>query len=55
LLPQCVGVAPEKAIKLTMNDWVRDRLRKDGHVPFAGELLAGGVAGASQVLLQLPL
>ena len=49
LLPQIIGVAPEKAIKLTMNDFVRDKLRVEGHVPFWGEILAGATAGASQV------
>ncbi|RLW11338.1 hypothetical protein DV515_00001538 [Chloebia gouldiae] len=43
LLPQLLGVAPEKAIKLTVNDFVRDKFRtKDGSVPLAAEILAGG-------------
>ncbi|KAI6195726.1 Calcium-binding carrier protein Aralar1 [Aphelenchoides besseyi] len=37
LLPQIIGVAPEKAIKLTMNDFVRDKLTgKDGRIPLIG-------------------
>nr|CAB3266167.1 calcium-binding mitochondrial carrier protein Aralar1-like [Phallusia mammillata] len=55
LIPQLVGVGPEKAIKLTMNDFVRDQLRKDGKVPFVGEMIAGGCAGGSQVLFTNPL
>lgn len=48
LLPQIIGVAPEKAIKLTMNDFMRDKLSVDGRIPFYCEVLAGGCAGASQ-------
>ncbi|KAG0219770.1 mitochondrial aspartate-glutamate transporter agc1 [Mortierella sp. GBA43] len=54
--PQLVGVAPEKAIKLTMNDLVRNHLTdKDGKITFMGELIAGGVAGGSQVVFTNPL
>ncbi|NXB83777.1 CMC1 protein, partial [Vidua chalybeata] len=43
LLPQLIGVAPEKAIKLTVNDFVRDKFtKKDGSIPFPAEVLAGG-------------
>ncbi|KAJ3145831.1 mitochondrial aspartate-glutamate transporter agc1 [Geranomyces variabilis] len=57
LLPQLVGVAPEKAIKLTMNDLVRSHLkdRRTGQVPIWGEILAGCTAGGSQVLFTNPL
>jgi len=55
LIPQLVGVGPEKAIKLTMNDFVRDQLRTDGKVPLWGEILAGGCAGGSQVMFTNPL
>ncbi|KAM7071256.1 electrogenic aspartate/glutamate antiporter SLC25A13, mitochondrial [Acridotheres tristis] len=56
LLPQLLGVAPEKAIKLTVNDFVRDKFRtKDGSVPLAAEILAGGCAGGSQVIFTNPL
>ena len=45
-----IGVAPEKAIKLTVNDFVRDRLTlADGTIPLWAEIVAGGCAGASQV------
>lgn len=56
LLPQLVGVAPEKAIKLTMNDLMRSILRDDkGHISIPAECLAGGIAGMSQVLFTNPL
>ncbi|CAF1085127.1 unnamed protein product [Didymodactylos carnosus] len=56
LVPQLVGVAPEKAIKLTMNDFIRDRLTlKDGTIPLWCEVVAGGCAGASQVTFTNPL
>merc|ERR1712136_739643 len=55
LIPQLVGVGPEKAIKLTMNDFVRDQLRTDGKVSLWGEILAGGCAGGSQVVFTNPL
>ncbi|KAI1722005.1 mitochondrial carrier protein domain-containing protein [Ditylenchus destructor] len=55
LLPQIIGVAPEKAIKLTMNDFMRDKLSVDGRIPFYCEVLAGGCAGASQVVFTNPL
>lgn len=56
LPPQLVGVAPEKAIKLTMNDLVRDKaIRPDGSIALWAELLAGGIAGGSQVMFTNPL
>lgn len=56
LLPQLLGVAPEKAIKLTMNDLVRSLTKdKNGNVPIGAEILAGGVAGGSQVVFTNPL
>ncbi|BFF93092.1 calcium-binding mitochondrial carrier protein Aralar1 [Drosophila madeirensis] len=56
LLPQLMGVAPEKAIKLTVNDLVRDKLSdKRGNIPVWSEILAGGCAGASQVVFTNPL
>jgi solute carrier family 25 aspartate/glutamate transporter 12/13 len=49
LVPQLVGVAPEKAIKLTVNDFIRDRLTlPDGSIPLWSEIAAGACAGASQ-------
>ncbi|XP_038964527.1 electrogenic aspartate/glutamate antiporter SLC25A13, mitochondrial isoform X1 [Rattus norvegicus] len=56
LLPQLLGVAPEKAIKLTVNDFVRDKfMHKDGSVPLLAEIFAGGCAGGSQVIFTNPL
>jgi solute carrier family 25 (mitochondrial aspartate/glutamate transporter), member 12/13 len=55
--PQIVGVAPEKAIKLTVNDLLRGLFedRSKGEIYFPLEVLAGGGAGASQVLFTNPL
>jgi solute carrier family 25 aspartate/glutamate transporter 12/13 len=56
LVPQLIGVAPEKAIKLTVNDLVRDKLtNKNGTIPLWGEVLAGACAGGSQVVFTNPL
>lgn len=43
LVPQLLGVAPEKAIKLTVNDLIRDKFfDKQGNIPRWAEILAGG-------------
>lgn len=43
LVPQLMGVAPEKAIKLTVNDFVRDKfMDKNSNLPLYGEIVAGG-------------
>ena len=57
LLPQLVGVAPEKAIKLTMNDLMRGLLKdkNSGTISVMGEVISGGTAGASQVIFTNPL
>lgn len=56
VLPQLVGVAPEKAIKLTVNDIVRGKFTdKDNSIALSAELLAGGTAGACQVVFTNPL
>ncbi|KAM7201452.1 calcium-binding mitochondrial carrier protein [Rhypophila sp. PSN 637] len=56
VLPQLVGVAPEKAIKLTVNDLVRGWLSdKQGNIKYSHELIAGGTAGACQVVFTNPL
>ncbi|KAK9301823.1 hypothetical protein QLX08_006007 [Tetragonisca angustula] len=56
LVPQLMGVAPEKAIKLTVNDFVRDKfMDKNSNLPLYGEIIAGGCAGASQVIFTNPL
>jgi solute carrier family 25 aspartate/glutamate transporter 12/13 len=54
--PQLVGVAPEKAIKLTVNDLVRGKLsNSEGYLPVWAEVIAGGSAGACQVVFTNPL
>lgn len=56
LVPQLIGVAPEKAIKLTVNDLVRDKFtNKQGVIPGWAEVVAGGCAGGSQVVFTNPL
>ncbi|KAI1169129.1 mitochondrial carrier domain-containing protein [Nemania serpens] len=57
VLPQLVGVAPEKAIKLTVNDLVRGAFtdKKSGQIELPYEILAGGTAGACQVVFTNPL
>ena len=52
VLPQLIGVAPEKAIKLTVNDLVRGKLKdkQTEKIWWPHELLAGGTAGACQVV-----
>jgi len=46
------GVAPEKAIKLTVNDIVRSRAMdpETGRIKIYWELAAGGMAGGCQVV-----
>ena len=42
LVPQLLGVAPEKAIKLTVNDLVRDKFTdKQGNISRYAEVLSG--------------
>ncbi|KAG2175016.1 hypothetical protein INT43_006078 [Umbelopsis isabellina] len=55
--PQLVGVAPEKAIKLTVNDLIRGKFKdkQTGEIKFWQEMVAGGTAGASQVVFTNPL
>ncbi len=56
LVPQLLGVSPEKAIKLTVNDFINDAFRDShGFVPLAAEILAGACAGASQTVFTNPL
>ena len=53
--PQMIGVGPEKALKLVVNDTVRDLVRKDGEVSTMGALVAGACAGGAQVIVTNPL
>lgn len=52
VVPQLIGVAPEKAIKLTVNDLVRGFLtdKDTGKIKWSHEVIAGGSAGACQVV-----
>ena len=52
VLPQLVGVAPEKAINLTVNDLVRGFFtdKKTKQIKWQHEVIAGGTAGACQVV-----
>uniref|UniRef100_A0A6I8NDU3 Solute carrier family 25 member 13 n=1 Tax=Ornithorhynchus anatinus TaxID=9258 RepID=A0A6I8NDU3_ORNAN len=55
LVPQLLGVAPEKAIKLTVNDFVRDKFTgRDGSIPLAAEILAGGCGAKACFLRDIP-
>ena len=54
--PNIVGVFPEKAIKITINNYLNHILRdKNGVVPFASQLLAGALAGMGQVIVTNPM
>jgi solute carrier family 25 (mitochondrial aspartate/glutamate transporter), member 12/13 len=55
--PQLIGVAPEKAIKLTVNDIIRSRSMdpETGRIKWIWELVAGGSAGGCQVIFTNPL
>ncbi|KEY65471.1 hypothetical protein S7711_08311 [Stachybotrys chartarum IBT 7711] len=55
VLPQLVGVAPEKAIKLTVNDLVRNYFTDKGKIWWGHEVLAGATAGGCQVVFTNPL
>ncbi|EGD90027.1 hypothetical protein H112_02501 [Trichophyton rubrum D6] len=58
VIPQLIGVAPEKAIKLTVNDLVRGFFAdkdKGGKIWWPHEVIAGGSAGACQVVFTNPL
>lgn len=54
LLPQLAGVAPEKAIKLTVNDFVRDKFTdKSGQIALWSEVLAGGCVSSRKTFKNL--
>ncbi|KPU72752.1 uncharacterized protein Dana_GF23041, isoform B [Drosophila ananassae] len=48
-------VTPEKAIKLTANDYFRHRLASDGVISLPRAGLAGGLAGLVQMLITTPV
>ncbi|CDO92623.1 unnamed protein product [Kluyveromyces dobzhanskii CBS 2104] len=54
--PQLIGVAPEKAIKLTVNDFMRQHfMNKSRTIKWYQEILSGATAGACQVIFTNPL
>ncbi|KAI5070360.1 hypothetical protein GOP47_0014703 [Adiantum capillus-veneris] len=57
LVPQLLGIAPEKALKLTVNEVILATLEQ--HLPgvrlWALEIIAGGGGGFSQVLVTNPM
>lgn len=57
LSPQLVGVAPEKAIKLTVNDRMRKNFAtwNNGVLNLPGEIISGALAGTCQVMVTNPL
>lgn len=56
LVPQLMGVAPEKAIKLTVNDFVRDKfMDKNSNLPLFGEIIAGACVSDPWTSLDLSL
>ncbi|EFP89527.2 mitochondrial aspartate-glutamate transporter agc1 [Puccinia graminis f. sp. tritici] len=57
LPPQLIGVAPEKAIKLTINDLIRANAKDPvtGEIGLGWELFAGATAGGCQVAVTNPL
>uniref|UniRef100_A0A6A7G4N0 Mitochondrial glutamate carrier 2 n=2 Tax=Hirondellea gigas TaxID=1518452 RepID=A0A6A7G4N0_9CRUS len=49
-------ITPEKAIKLTANDFFRHKLiTKDGKLPLTHEMLSGGLAGLCQIVITTPM
>ncbi|CAM6092353.1 unnamed protein product [Calypogeia fissa] len=57
LVPQLIGIAPEKAMKLTVNEILMEMLecQMPGVGPWALELIAGGGGGFSQVVFTNPM
>ena len=58
LKPQLIGVAPEKAIKLTVNDSMRSfftNYKNSNNLLLVEEIISGATAGACQVIFTNPL
>ena len=58
LFANLVGVTPEKAIKLAVNDFAREKLSRGGDpakLPLHLEIVAGGSAGFCQVIATNPM
>ena len=53
---QLLGVAPEKAVSLTANSYMRKWLvDKHGHLSIMGEIISGAVAGSVQIIFTNPV
>lgn len=49
-----MGVAPEKAIKLTVNDFVRDKfMDKNGNLQLYGEIISGACVSLFLFILHI--
>jgi len=56
LMPNLVCVGPEKAIKLVVNEKLRDIFENDdGSISLPHEILAGGTAGTFQAVVTVPM
>eukprot|EP00947_MAST-08B_sp_MAST-8B-sp1_P002040 g2040.t1 len=56
IIPNLIGVTPEKALKLGCNDLFREKLSEaDGSITLPNEMLAGGGAGFCQVAATNPM
>lgn len=56
LVPNLVGVTPEKAIKLAVNEYLREMYEHDdGSIDLHHEILAGAGAGIAQVIATNPM
>lgn len=56
LVPNLIGVTPEKAIKLGANDFFREKLaNRDGTLTLQSQIMAGGAAGFCQVSATNPM
>jgi len=55
LLPQCAIVGPEKAVKLSVNDFIRIRYADEtGKTPLKGQFIASITAGIMQTIFTTP-
>ncbi|KAJ1909390.1 mitochondrial aspartate-glutamate transporter agc1 [Mycoemilia scoparia] len=60
LVPNLAGITPEKAIKLAVNDFMRERMAKKfgtttDELPILGGMIAGATAGFCQVIATNPM
>jgi len=56
IIPNLIGVTPEKAIKLAVNEKAREMLEdEDGNITLMHEVFAGGSAGFCQVVATNPM